>query len=77
MRTLAQRQTGTRPAWRDVASTFVVCTDDYAMNPAYQRERATSATFTTELDADHSPFYSATDAVVTLLDARARALNAG
>ena len=45
-------------AWRDVPSTYVICTDDQIVNPANQREMAHRAGHVIEMDADHSPFLS-------------------
>lgn len=49
------------PAWLGKPSSYVVCTDDQAVRVDRQRERAALATWSTELDADHSPFFSAPD----------------
>jgi pimeloyl-ACP methyl ester carboxylesterase len=46
------------PAWRRVPSSYVVCGDDRAVRPAAQRERAALVGVSTELDTDHSPFFS-------------------
>jgi pimeloyl-ACP methyl ester carboxylesterase len=57
------------PAWRSVASTYVVCTEDHAVAPAYQRARAALMSRSYELRADHSPFFSAPDDLTrTLLE---------
>ena len=61
-----------RPAWMDVPASYVVCTDDRAMALAYQRERAELLRDSVVLEADHSPFYSATGQLVEWLDAMAR-----
>lgn len=53
-----------RAAWREVPASYVVCTDDHAMAPAYQRECATKLGVSIELDCDHSLFYTATDALI-------------
>jgi pimeloyl-ACP methyl ester carboxylesterase len=45
-----------RSAWRDVASTYIVCTDDQIIPPAAQRAMAAQASAIVELDSDHSPF---------------------
>ena len=47
------------PAWRSVPSSYVVCTDDRAVRPDAQRERALLVTDAIELAADHCPFFSA------------------
>ena len=45
-------------AWRNVPSTYVVCSDDRAIDPDDQRRMAKQATRWLEIDADHSPFLS-------------------
>jgi len=47
------------PAWKSMKSSYVVCTDDRAVNVEQQRMRATWADFSIEIDCDHSPFFSA------------------
>lgn len=49
------------PAWMDVPSSYVVCTDDRAVKVEQQRMRAAWAKDSVELDCDHSPFFSAPD----------------
>jgi hypothetical protein len=46
------------PAWTSVPSSYVVTTDDRAVRPEAQRERAAMVPASIELDADHSPFFS-------------------
>ena len=58
-----------RPAWMNVPASYVVCTDDRAMMPPYQRERAELLADRLVLGTDHSPFYSATSQLVEWLDA--------
>jgi pimeloyl-ACP methyl ester carboxylesterase len=58
---------GPPPAWRDVPSTYVVCTDDRAILPALQRAMAVHATHVVEWPTSHSPFLSAPDRIVGLL----------
>ena len=53
-----------QPAWRTVPASYVVCAEDLTVAPRYQRERADVAGDAITLDTDHSPFYSATDALV-------------
>ena len=45
-------------AWHEVPSTYVVCTDDRAIDPSDQRRMAAEASECIELDSDHSPFLS-------------------
>jgi pimeloyl-ACP methyl ester carboxylesterase len=63
-----------RPAWLEVPASYIVCTDDYAMHPDYQRERAQRLGEYIVLDTDHSPFYSAPDQFIERIDALARRL---
>jgi pimeloyl-ACP methyl ester carboxylesterase len=49
------------PAWINVPSSYVVCTDDKAVQLDQQRLRAGWAKHSVELDCDHSPFFSAPD----------------
>ena len=46
------------PAWRRVPSSYVVCSDDRAVRPAAQRDRAARVGAAIEIDTDHSPFFS-------------------
>jgi pimeloyl-ACP methyl ester carboxylesterase len=61
------------PAWRDVPSTYVVCTEDRAILPGAQREMAAHATHVVEWPTSHSPFVSQPQLVVELLDRLAKA----
>ncbi|MFF7247468.1 alpha/beta fold hydrolase [Embleya sp. NPDC008237] len=45
-------------AWRNVPSTYVVCTEDRGSSVAWQRERATRADHVIEIPTDHHPFLS-------------------
>jgi pimeloyl-ACP methyl ester carboxylesterase len=55
-------------AWRDIPSTYVVCTQDMAIPVEWQRERfASRADEVVELEAGHSPFFSQPAAVADLL----------
>ena len=47
------------PAWKNMKSSYLVCTDDRAVKIEQQRMRAAWADFSIELDCDHSPFFSA------------------
>jgi pimeloyl-ACP methyl ester carboxylesterase len=61
-------------AWRDIPSTYVICTQDMAIPVEWQRERfAPRADEVVELDASHSPFFSLPSAVADLLAERAGA----
>ena len=57
-----------RPAWLGKPTSYVVCTDDRAVRVDRQRERASFATWSTEIDADHSPFFSAPDALTDFIE---------
>ena len=60
--------------WRDIPSTYVVCTQDMAIPVEWQRERfAPRAHDVVELRASHSPFFSQPLAVADLLAERAGA----
>jgi pimeloyl-ACP methyl ester carboxylesterase len=54
-------------AWRDVPSTYVVCSDDRAIPPWIQRVFAERATNSVVWPTSHSPFLSQPDLVVDLL----------
>jgi hypothetical protein len=58
MRSAVPEEPVADPAWRRVASSYVVCADDRAVRPAAQRERAARVGAAIELDTDHSPFFS-------------------
>jgi pimeloyl-ACP methyl ester carboxylesterase len=60
-------ETRARPAWRDVPSTYVVCSDDATLPPALQREMARHATHVVEWPTSHSPFLSQPKRVSALL----------
>lgn len=47
------------PAWTSVPSSYIVCTDDRAVQLDQQRLRASWAKHSIEIDCDHSPFFSA------------------
>ena len=65
----------THPSWRNIPSTYVVCTQDMAMPVQAQRNGfAPHATAVVELQASHSPFFSQPEAVAELLAARANSL---
>jgi pimeloyl-ACP methyl ester carboxylesterase len=59
-------------AWQEVPSTYVLCTDDRAVDPSDQRRMATQAGECIELDSDHSPFLSM---ISPLADALARVVS--
>jgi pimeloyl-ACP methyl ester carboxylesterase len=58
------------PAWMTVPSSYAVCGDDRAVRPAAQRERAALVGASTELDTDHSPFFSGPAALAGFLAAQ-------
>ena len=58
------------PAWTAVPSSYVVCGDDRAVRPDAQRERAALVGASVELDADHSPFFSAAAALADFIEDR-------
>ncbi|TNF88564.1 MAG: alpha/beta fold hydrolase [Gammaproteobacteria bacterium] len=53
--------------WQQIDSLYVVCAKDEAMPPGAQRVLAKKATRVEELDTDHSPFFSANEALCELL----------
>lgn len=55
------------PAWIGKPTSYVVCLHDQAVRLDRQRERAALATWSTEIDADHSPFFSAPDALTEFI----------
>jgi pimeloyl-ACP methyl ester carboxylesterase len=54
-------------AWKQIASTYVVCTDDQTIAPESQRKMATNAEHVVEWDTSHSPMLSQPDLVADLL----------
>ena len=59
-------------AWSKITTTYVVCTEDQALLAEGQRTLARRADRVVEWATDHSPFFSAPDLVVDLLDNLAR-----
>ena len=59
-------------AWSKITTTYVVCTEDQALLAEGQRTLARRADRVVEWATDHSPFFSAPDLVVDLLDGLAR-----
>jgi hypothetical protein len=55
------------PAWHRVPSTFVVCSNDNALQPGVQRQMAKHAAETIVWDSDDSPFLTRPEAVADLL----------
>jgi len=51
------------PAWMSVPTTYVVCTDDLVVDVDQQRQRAALVESSVEIESDHSPFFSAPDAL--------------
>jgi pimeloyl-ACP methyl ester carboxylesterase len=63
----------TEAGWHDIPATYVICTEDRAVVPAFQRAMATArATTVVELPTSHSPFFSQPEAVAELLAQLAR-----
>jgi pimeloyl-ACP methyl ester carboxylesterase len=54
-------------AWKQIASTYVVCTDDQTIAPESQRKMATNADHVVEWDTSHSPMLSQPELVADLL----------
>jgi pimeloyl-ACP methyl ester carboxylesterase len=59
-------------AWHDTPSTYIVCTEDRAINPEFQRAMGARTTSSVEWATSHSPFFSRPDLVADLLARRAR-----
>jgi hypothetical protein len=55
------------PAWLSVPSSYIVCTDDQAVQLDQQRMRAGWAKHSVEIDTDHSPFFSAPQATADFI----------
>lgn len=62
------------PAWLSVRSSYVVCTDDRAVPPESQRERAAMVGAAVELDTDHSPFLSSAAPLADFIAEQHRAM---
>lgn len=62
----------TGAAWRDLPSTYVLCTDDRTVPVPVQAANAARTRTTVELATSHSPFFSAPDALVEVLVAITR-----
>jgi len=60
------------PAWLSVPSTYVVCTADRTVRVEAQRECAKLAAERTEIDCDHSPFFSAPDRLTEIVADQAK-----
>jgi pimeloyl-ACP methyl ester carboxylesterase len=61
-------------AWREIASTYIVCAEDMAIPVEWQRDLfAPRAEEVVELEASHSPFLSQPSVVADLLAERAGA----
>jgi pimeloyl-ACP methyl ester carboxylesterase len=54
-------------AWKQIESTYVVCSDDRTIAPESQRKMATNADHVVEWDTSHSPMLSRPDLVADLL----------
>lgn len=66
----------TNPAWLERPSTYIVCAEDRAVDPAYQRGCGQRMGSMATVPADHSAFLSATDALCAVIAERARSLTA-
>jgi hypothetical protein len=66
MGTKAISQRLTQAGWKEIRSTYVLCTDDRAIELRWQRRMAERATHSVELDSDHSPFLCMPDAVAEI-----------
>ena len=66
-------QPATVAAWHDRPSTYVLCSRDNAIHPLHQAAMAERCGEVVTLDTDHSPYTSATTAVVDVIERVARA----
>ena len=55
------------PAWRQAPSTYVICTNDKAIDQGAQRAMAERADEVVEWDTDHSPFLTRPADIADLL----------
>jgi hypothetical protein len=62
----------TAAAWRDIPTTYALCSADRAIPAALQRSFAVRASEVVEWPTSHSPFFSRPELVTTLLADRAR-----
>jgi pimeloyl-ACP methyl ester carboxylesterase len=56
-----------RVGWREVPSTFVVCTEDRAIPVARQRAHAAKATWSIDMVCGHHPFLSQPEALAQII----------
>ena len=63
-----------RVGWREIPSTYVVCTEDRAVPVEVQRRWAAQATYEVELPASHSPALSMPDRVAAIIAETTRRL---
>ena len=64
------QQPVTASAWKQVPSTYLVCTEDRGTPVAAQREFAQRATEVVDIDAGHHPFLAKPEAVADLIAGR-------
>lgn len=69
-------ETSVPPAWSLYPATYVVCTQDRAVNPDEQRAMAARAGDVVELDTSHSPFLSRPREVADVIAQRVRLYSA-
>ena len=55
------------PAWRQAPSTYIICTNDKAIDQGAQRAMALHADEVIEWDTDHSPFLTRPADIADLL----------
>ena len=60
-------------AWREIGTTYVLCTRDEVVHPLHQAAMAERCDTVATLDTDHSPFLSAPDDLADLLEGVVRA----
>ena len=64
-------------AWKQIESTYVVCSDDRTIAPESQRKMATNADHVVELGGSHSPMLAQPEVVADLLAGLAAKTDAG
>lgn len=55
-------------AWREIASTYVICTEDRSVHPGHQEYMAKRCTNVVRLETDHSPFLSMTREMADIIE---------
>jgi len=56
------------PIWQAIPVTYIVCTDDRAVRPEYQRAAALQCPFSATIETDHSPMLRRPDELTEIID---------